>query len=365
MLFNNKTHSLLIILFILISMSCEKSVAPKKIPINNSNEYDGNISVKIPELLEFTNIAISITDFGLNDPNYIHKEGDYYNQVQNYFLPFKEHPFISIIESMGNNIFDYNSILKNSIYFHFENDSIVLSEGYSEIELDSLTIEFMIIAGNFVKTSKFRSFYQNNLSYYEQRIQSYKEAVPAKTIWLWLEEQFPYRYDLYNIYISPLTGGSHFTTRLENNGMQELMMFVSGPEGSIYDSLEEGIFSRIVFTEIDHNYVNPTTDLYLDRVNSVFSDIKKWNDGNDYYPTPYSTFNEYMTWAVFTLYAYDRYKDDNFNLINQKTLETMTNRKFVLFEQFSDKLLELYLNKGEGEAIPDLYLGILEWAENI
>jgi len=125
------------------------------------------------------------------------------------------------------------------------------------------------------------------------------------------------------------------------------------------------IFSRIVFAEIDHNYVNPITDQYLDRVNSVFSDIQKWNDQNDYYPTPYSTFNEYMTWSVFTLYAYDRYKNDNFNVINQKTLNTMANRKFVLFEQFSDKLLELYLNREEGETIPDLYPDILEWAESM
>ncbi len=109
MLFINKTYSLLIFLFLFVFMSCEESpVSPEKSPINNSNEYDSSIIVEIPELFEFTNIAISITDFGLNDPNYIYKEGDYYHQVQDYFLPFKEHPFIDIIESMGDNIFDYN-----------------------------------------------------------------------------------------------------------------------------------------------------------------------------------------------------------------------------------------------------------------
>ncbi len=222
----------------------------------------------------------------------------------------------------------------------------------------------MKIAESFVTTSQFRSFYQNKLSYYEKRIQRYKEAVPVKTIWLWLEEQFPDTYDLYNIFISPLTGGSHFTTRIENLGLIELMMFVSGPETYIYDSTDEGILSRIVFTEIDHNYVNPITDQYLDLVNSVFSDIEKWNDQNDYYPTPYLTFNEYMTWSVFILFAYDRYENDNFNSINQITLNTMVSRKFILFEQFSNKLLELYLNREEGETIPDFYPDILKWAES-
>lgn len=55
---------------------------------------------------------------------------------------------------------------------------------------------------------------------------------------------------------------------------------MSGPE--IYepeysDKVEEGLLSRVVFTEIDHNYVNPIAYQSLKRINKVFSDVEKWN----------------------------------------------------------------------------------------
>ena len=51
-------------------------------------------------------------------------------------------------------------------------------------------------------------------------------------------------------------------------------------------------------------------------------DWKKWNktkEGNKgYYESTYLTFNEYMTWAAFTLYAYDSYPAADFEKINQR-----------------------------------------------
>ena len=51
--------------------------------------------------------------------------------------------------------------------------------------------------------------------------------------------------------------------------------------------------SRMLFTEIDHNYVNPTTnfDEYIKDVVKAFSNIAKWNKGSSY-GRPALTFNE-------------------------------------------------------------------------
>ena len=40
-------------------------------------------------------------------------------------------------------------------------------------------------------------------------------------------------------------------------------------------------------------------------------------------------------------------------------------RKFICFEEFSDKLLQLYRYRDEGQRILDLYPGILAWAEEV
>ena len=143
-------------------------------------------------------------------------------------------------------------------------------------------------------------------------------------------------------------------------------MFVSGPgslENKDFTEVREGLFSRVIFTEIDHNYVNPITKKYSNKVSEAFSDIDKWNKQNSY-RNPERTFNEYMTWAIFSLYAYDNYEKEDFEIINEKMIKQMVNsRKFVLFEQFDMKLLELYSSREKEQKISDLYPIVLDWAE--
>ena len=71
-----------------------------------------------------------------------------------------------------------------------------------------------------------------------------------------------------------------------------------------------------------------------------------------------------MTGAVFTLYVHDNYEREDFEVINDKMVKQMVDsRKFVLFEQFDKKLLELYLAREQGQTIAELYPAMLEWAE--
>jgi hypothetical protein len=70
-----------------------------------------------------------------------------------------------------------------------------------------------------------------------------------------------------------------------------------------------------------------------------------------------------MTWAVFDLFAYERYSEIDFNTIKTTTIQIMkNNRKFIPFESFDNKLLELYKNRTTGETIVDLFPAIIEWA---
>ena len=336
-------------------------------------ENRGKVIAEIPEVFELANIIIAIANHELtNNPYSVFQQGEYYERVLQHFLPFKNHPLISEIrrefsgEDQGSKYYRFRD---NSVCYVFKGDSIVNAGLYSVVFSPDLFKEYIDLVEDFARVSGFREFYDANQSYYQEQIQKYKERVPVKKMWDWLENNFPQRYDCYKVIFSPLIQGMHHTERFETKKFKEIVMFICGPDAfhvRLPEKIEEGLLSRAVFTEIDHNYVNPITKKYSDKVEKAFSDIQKWNKQSRYwYTTPVITFNEYMTWAVFTLYAYDTYEKEDFEIINQFTVNQMVNsRGFVLFEQFNNQLLELYINREEGEAIPDLYPEILEWVEN-
>ena len=73
-------------------------------------------------------------------------------------------------------------------------------------------------------------------------------------------------------------------------------------------------YGRASFTEIDHGYVNPATDRYTAEVNQAMPDIKAWNStkfNQEAYATPYETFNEYMTFAAYSLFLSETLSEED------------------------------------------------------
>jgi hypothetical protein len=343
-------------------------VALSHLSANYSDEYiranTGKVLVEIPEVFELANIAIAISESGLNDLHRVHKKGAYYERVLKHFMPFKDHPLLK--EHDLNYNFGY-MFRDNSICYIFEGDRIVHGGLYSNMRSPDLFKKQLKLVEDFARDSNFRKFYRDNLPYYQEQIQLYRQKVPVRKMWTWLEERFPARDDCYKVVFSPLIGASHETCSFENNGFSETIMFISGPGESkdTSNKIEEGFLSRVVFTEIDHNYVNRVTENHANRVNKAFADLDAWNQQSGYRRPEY-TFNEYMTWAVFVLYAYDNYeKQDAEVIVKKSTVDTMVySRKFVRFKEFAEVLLELYRNRTQGQSIPDLYPAILAWAED-
>ena len=343
-------------------------------PANYDAMYEkankGKVQVEIPEVYELANIAIAITDFGLENPNAARKGGKYHERVQKHFLPYKEHPLLARIEfSRGNSFLRYFGFRENAARYCFDGDSIVPNGLYprSWAWFPDLFKKNIALVEDFARASGFREFYKENRPYYEEQVQRYKETVPLRRIWQWLEKNFPQRYDTYKVIFSPLIWGSHSTQRCKSNGFKEVIAFVSGPDTSARSSgkVHEGLLSRVVFTEIDHNYVNPTSWSHWFRIGGAFHRTEQWNRQSNY-RNPVATFNEYMTWAVFLLYARDTYRDQDFEEIKRITVDNMVNRrKFVLFDEFINELLQLYQGRDEGQTMPDLYPGILAWAEEV
>lgn len=219
---------------------------------------------------------------------------------------------------------------------------------------------------DFARVTNFRTFYKDNKPYYDQLLQTYNQLNPIQKMQTWLDKKFQFSYGSYLVYFSPLINGAHSTRGYQSNGFNQTIMFIASAEyedklSQIQNELAE---SRVVFTEIDHNYVNPISAKYLEKINQAFSNRNLWAQPiiTNSYESPYKIFNEYMTFAVYSLYINDNYSKKDLEEYLPLLNETMTVRRgFTKFSEFNQALLTQY-QKNTNISIFTLYEFILDWS---
>jgi hypothetical protein len=339
----------------------------------------GNVQFDVPEAYELANILYALTQDSRINSVRTYKESGYYKDVMAYFKPYADHPLVKQLEFGEKGAKDYYNFRENSFCFRFQDDEVVRNNQYYTVQgniTENLFEKLLPLINDFVKKSGFRKFYATQKKYYESQIARERMTVPVPKMWKWLEDNFSRRFQSYRIVFSPLIKGSHSTQQFwwaEGPGkfFTETVMFVSGPvvfekDSRLTEKQEEAIASGVVFTEIDHNYVNPVSSKYRKKIDSVFSDREKWllKDGDALlYQSAEAIFNEYMTHAAFILYAFDNFSPEDFQLTKKTREDIMIRqRKYVRFKEFSDELLRLYTNRAKGRKLEDLYGDILKWA---
>lgn len=330
-------------------------------------ENRGTYLIETPEVQELIHIIIAITPAGLADRNMVDHTTVYYQKVMNHFLEFQEESIVNTFNKLVRND-RYAHLKMDACGFYFDDEgSILKNTTYDRLNwgLVNYVEPYVSELEYFAEKTDFRQFYTENKSYYQSQVDLLEVQAPVSKQWNWLEERASIRYDHYWVTFSPLTGGFHSTNRFETSEFKQTAMFISGPiENSQYsDPVTEALMTRVLFTEIDHNYVNPISDRYLDEIRSAMDDLKKWS-ANDRYPSAYSVFNEYMTWAVFTLYAFDHLSEEDFNFVNERIENQMSiSRKFHRYKDFNRKLLELYMQQPI-TPIESFYPDMLLWCKN-
>ncbi|WP_278354093.1 MULTISPECIES: DUF4932 domain-containing protein [Bacteroidota] len=199
---------------------------------------------------------------------------------------------------------------------------------------------------NFAKKSKFRKFYSKHQKFYSEIISDYEKNANLGKQWKWLENNFETKKDSYIILSSPLINGLNYTGQFTNNNFSLIHMNL--PPVDNYPKLtpiENELFNtRVMFTEIDHNYVHTPTEANKDLINQIFADRKIWvnaeADGTFAYPNPVKVFNEYMTYGVFLLYCKDNYDQATSDKATKDIITVMTDRGFPKMEIFSENLLK-------------------------
>lgn len=320
----------------------------------------GVVSAKTPDVYKLANVILLLAD-SFHGANYrMHNRGRYVEDVIAWFEPFKDHPIFNALDKV-----DYYSFVENAAAYQFNGENIETSSVYSGFRAQDAVKDLKSLMSDFAKKSDFKTFYRQKQPYYKTLEERFLAITQAKTIWKWLENHFPARYQSYKVFFSPLGPGNHSARNFANGDFKESIMFISAPnryENQSDSAKKQGIkLTRSFFTEIDHTYVNPVSDLYLSEINQALADLKIWYKGGGY-NTPYLTFNEYMTWALFSLYTLDNYNKEDFQFTKQYIEAFMENRRgFSRFSEFNDAMIRLYKTREQDELVADMYPKIIRW----
>jgi len=272
----------------------------------------GEVTFQIPEVYELANVILYLTECSELTKNHP-IDFEYSKRVNVHFNKFRDHPLIRILNDkcLNNQHWTtYYGFRENSICFMFdEDDFLSYTTPYKHAWWDNSEIhggEFrnlLYLVQDFVDKTDFRSFYKHNANYYKSLEIRQEELQPIRKMWKWLEKEFPQKYDHYKVILSPLIERSHSTQKFYKEGnedpeFQECIMFVNSSESidsnMDYDEdLKVGLSSGIVFTEIDHNYVNPTSRENLKGIKNLFSQKDKWatKEAQNNYSSEYAIFN--------------------------------------------------------------------------
>lgn len=351
--------------------------------------FRGKNKVEIPQVSELINILLVLHKDAEKDKNMFDTESEYYRRVKEYFAPYRNHRAVEIIQqnmpspneiSEGMYLFpieayQYYYVLKiNSVAYDFDSEGKIKNQGFAkqvgkQWEYPFDPMRDVLAFEDFAKVSNFRKFYQDNKVYYQELLDLFHRLSPIDKMKNWLEQKFSTQYDSFRIYFSALNKAAQATTSFEQNDFKQGFVFIAKPiEYQEHSAvLNELLSSWIVFTEIDHNYVNPLSDIFLKIIEKFFSNREKWAKGvgTEMYSDAYAVFNEYMTFALFTLYANDYYSQDEVQKFLSMYEPMMENvRGFIRFKEFNRVLLEKY-QQDSSIKMPYLYVHMLQWAKNI
>lgn len=324
------------------------------------------IKVEMTESYELSNIILALTQYGRTDKWDVQKIPPYYQEILNYFEPVKHHPlleqvnysrkewekFLGFRTDMYAFAFDANGVLKRAYPFN--------SFGNQEVDAH------LALINDFVAKSNYRQFYRDHQALYQQIQSNYLDYY-----YVTQSEQFLKKIAgqskaqakrNYVIAISPLVGGQNCHRDIDANTTVD---FPNISKDLILGKLDTDLPTRvtenhILFTEMDHGYVNPISDKFARLIRRNF-DHQKWDHQSGYQGL--DSFNEYMTWAVYDLFIREHFPEQADRIALNWQYQNAA-RGFIAQSLFSQKLAQLYA-QSKTKRLADLYTPLLQWTRSV
>ncbi|RYY15590.1 MAG: DUF4932 domain-containing protein, partial [Cytophagaceae bacterium] len=320
------------------------------------------VAVRFSEAYELSNIILALTPYGQSDPFEVYKNSRYYREVRAYFAPVRQHPLLQQANYSRQEWAKYLAFRTDAYAFGFTTQGELVREFAFHAQGDTQPFDDLLGQVNdFARVSGFRAFYRRHQPYYDSLARAYRQSqrLPEVLAFLTAElgpAQPAAQPGQYAVVLSPLV----YRMNCHRDVQHVATDFATVPEYLLSGDLRQqptpaevltGIHA--LFTETDHGFVNPVTSAYGTQVQASF-DVKKWDAGSGYDKDAYGTFNEYLTWAVYDLFAY-RYFAAQAPLVCQNWAMQNESRGFLASRLFSNKLRDLYAARKKGQTVRDLY----------
>ncbi|RZL03723.1 MAG: DUF4932 domain-containing protein [Hymenobacter sp.] len=327
------------------------------------------VAVRFHEAYELSNIILALTPYGQSDPFEVYKNSRYYREVRAYFAPYAQHPLLQQANYSRKEWDKYLAFRTDAYAYGFDAQG-QLTRAFAFNAQGSVRPfeELLPQVSDFARVSGFRDFYRRHQPYYDSLTVAYRQSQRLPEVVAFLAAELGPAQDAsqYAVVLSPLV----YRMSCHRDVQHVPTDFATIPEYLLSGDLQKqpspadvltGIHA--LFTETDHGFVNPTTSAHGPQVRAAF-EVKKWDAGSGYEKGDFDTFNEYMTWAVYDLFAY-RYFPQQAPLVCQNWAMQNESRGFIASRLFGDKLRQLYDHRKRGQTVRDLYPAMLAWCRQV
>ena len=257
---NQRSLANFLMLFVLVLATCTISKTSTQSAVNQ----DDIIVVEYPEVYELANIVLALTEYGITDKWQVQKDFKYYEEMRAYFKPFEDHPLLDSVNFSRDRWQEYLSYRTDSYAFVFdEHNKLKRVNDFQSFEISTFD-KFKILTEDFAEKSKFREFYQSHKTYYQQIIENYKREYLLEEMKSFLTNEFGnyFAEKKYAIVISPFVYAQNLHRDIDSTWTADFP-HVAKPiiAGTGFENIEDKATEiHTLFTEMDHGYVNPTTD---------------------------------------------------------------------------------------------------------
>jgi len=339
--------------------------------------------IEIPEMYELINVVFALSSLSdEEDSHVVRKDIPYYDEVVNWFRPYKNHKCVKLADSILRDDFSMYWGLKMDTYIYDlgEDDDIISKGIYDRIAQNIgenvISHEFLFEMEQFSKISRFKEFYDLHQGMYNDQISYYRNDLNIAQMQAWLNKNFPKTsYDCFKVIFSPLVDWNQSAAWFDNDGFKEAQAHVNFPYPSEADKSRFDVENKlrdgqILFTEFNHAFINPEAEPYFDSLQfkEAFDDISPWVVKESIAAKSYSQstalFNEYMNWSLVSIYLLDHAPEDIANkMIASNEDWQLSRRGFKHFKSFNQNLIKLYKSKQKGQTVSDLYPEIFNWCQ--
>lgn len=348
--------------------SAPPAASQSSFPDDYIDTYAGEHAYEVVPGLELamilTAVAYRNTDIRFHP---VRRDTDYYERVLAHFAAFADHPVFAVLELDPDDLRTYTNLRNNGYNWVFCGEELCrqdfLGKWWQGAEFPDAFSPNIGLIGDFAREAGFRAFFERESAYYARLVELYEERVDLSHMVEWLYANFPYRYESYRILFSPLIVGNQSTTVKRGPGFNQVFAIVDPPAENQSDA-DVLLRFRWIFTELDHQYVDPAAENHRERIDEVFGDRTFWtaHGESEHYQSPFRVFAEYMTWAVYLVYLEETYEAAVVGDVTGALIPWVEERRgFPRFGAFHRALSRL---RGDmGRPLSELFPGLLDWAE--